>query len=193
MPTGAPQGSKLLVDRRWCAAHNVSVQPSQGTQAYLSGLTGAGDSLDTAVEELVRAPKVAVETDPRGLGLRAPNRFVLRVKVALHHSVQLKVVATKAGGQWYLSLVTERGKVLRQYHKQYGPHRNPDQTPVPPLHKHFPTKRYPLREGHKDMDTWAYDPGEYPAEFVGGVKEFCKECNVEIEALQERLNLRWLQ
>lgn len=148
------------------------------------------DAFDSMVEELVNTPKVAVETDTRKTSQRIPNKFVFKIKAHLEHSKHFKVTATKAGGQWYISLVTESVDILRQYHFQYNGHTNPDGTTIGRSHKHFPTRQHPLREGHKDIETWAYDPGPYPQDFEGSVKEFCSECNITIEALQERVN--WL-
>jgi len=154
---------------------------------------GQHNYFDSVTEQLVATPKVAVEIIGGRRIHHAPNEFVLIVKAATEHSKRLKVTATKAGGQWFLSLVTERGEILRQYHYQYSPHSNPDSTVVGRSHKHFPTEQYPLREGHKDIETWAYDPGAYPLDFVEAMKEFCKECNITIEALQERLSLGWFR
>jgi len=154
---------------------------------------GQHNYFDSVVEQLVATPKVAVEIIGGRRIHHAPSDFVLIVKAATGHSTRLKVTATKAGGQWFLSLVTERGEILRQYHYQYSPHSNPDDTVVGRSHKHFPTEQYPLREGHKDIETWAYDPGAYPPDFVEAVKEFCRECNITIEVLQERLSLRWFR
>ena len=151
------------------------------------------NSFEPVIEELVNAPKVAVEIEPQKGKHHVPNKFVLRVKGTPEHRKRLKVVATRAGGQWVISLVTEQGAILRQYHYQYSPHPNPDGSIVGRSHKHFPTKHYPLRKSHKDIETWAYDPGPYPQDFVEAVKEFCKECNITIEALQERISLGWFR
>ena len=142
-------------------------------------------------EQLVSTSKVAVEFMGERGRRNAPNEFVLRVRASEGHPPGFRVTATKNGGQWFISLVTERGHVLRQYHYQYSHHENPDGSVVGRSHKHVPTKKYPLREGHKGIDTWAYDPGPYTHDFVGAIKEFCKECNITIQALQERLSLRW--
>jgi hypothetical protein len=143
------------------------------------------------VEQLVSAQKVAVELTGGRQQIHPPNEFVLKVRTNPGHSVQMRLIATRNGGQFFITLITERGDVLRQYHYQYSPHPNPDGTNVGRSHKHFPTMLHPLRESHKDIDTWAYDPGYFPQDFVEAVKEFCKECNITIEALQERLSLRW--
>ncbi len=149
------------------------------------------DSFKRVVEELVSAHKVAVDVVGGRRMHHAPSEVVLEVKVIPAHSKDLKVIATRGGGQWFISLVTEQGEVIRQYHNQYSPHQNPDSTIAGRSHKHFPTNQYPLREGHKGIETWAYDPGPYPQDFVEAVKHFCKECNITIQALQERLDLRW--
>jgi len=167
------------------------VEESSQTPGYPPTSINADDAFDQVVENLVGIPKVAVEIDPRNEKRRAPNKFVLRIKPSIRFPQPLKVTALKAGGQIFISLVTERGVVLRQYHHQYGNHPNPDKNIVGRSHKHFPTKKYPLREGHKGIDTWAYEPEPYPQEFAGAVKEFCAECNITIEALQERASLRW--
>lgn len=154
---------------------------------------GKEDSLEPIVEELVSARKVAVEVIGGRRIHHAPSEFVLRVKVIPEHFKRLKVIATRAGGQWFISLVTEDMDILRQYHYQYSHHGNPDGTIVGPSHKHFPTVQCTLREGHKGIETWAYDPGPYPQDFVEAVKHFCEECNISIQALQERLPLRWFR
>lgn len=153
----------------------------------------SNNCLDSMVETLVASPKVAVEVVGERRKHHVPSEFVLRVKAASEHSKRLKVIAMKSGGQWFITLVTEQGEVLRQYHFQYSGHENPNGTVVGRSHKHFPTKRYPLQEGHRGIETWAYEPEPYPPDFVESVKEFCKECNIAIEALQERLSLRWFQ
>ncbi len=154
---------------------------------------GKSDSFVADVEELVSARKEAVEVIGGRRAHHAPSEFVLRVRVVPQYPRQLKVVASRAGGQWYISLITDQGDILRKYHYQYSTHPNPDQTIVDRSHKHFPTQRYPLRERHKGVETWAYDPGPYPKDFVDAVKFFCDECNITIRALQERLDLRWFR
>jgi hypothetical protein len=152
-----------------------------------------GDSYVFDIERVVSTPKDAVEYRGERRRQHAPSDFVLRIREITGYSPGLMVTATKMGGQCFISLVTERGKILRQYHLQYSTHQNPDGSMVGRSHKHVPTNKYPLREGHKGIDTWAYDPGSYPYDFVEAVKAFCKECNIKIEALQERLSLRWFQ
>ncbi len=173
--------------------HNVGVKQISLIQNVPSTMIAADDSLNSTLEGLVNAPKIAVEIDPKGERYRVPSEIVLRVRLVQDHSKHLKVVAKKAGGQWYITLVTERGEVIRQYHYQYSEHPNPDGATVGRSHKHFPTKRHPLREGHVGIETWAYDPEPYPEDFLDAVKEFCKECNIVIEGLQERVGLRWFR
>lgn len=173
--------------------HNNGLEGEHKISSLQSSIVGQDNCLDSAVEELVATPKVAVEVLGERRKHHVPSEFVLRVKVTSQHLKRLKVTATRAGGQWFITLVTERGEILRQYHFQYGSHENPDGTVVGRSHKHFPTEKYPLQEGHKGIETWAYDPGAYPDDFVEAVKEFCKECNIAIAALQERLSLRWFQ
>jgi len=170
----------------------ISVEGEYQTRSSPPVQIGTDDSFETVVEELISAHKVAVDVVGGRRMQHAPSDFVLEVRVIPLHSKHLKVIATKAGGQWFISLVTDQGEVLRQYHNQYSPHPNPDGTIVDPSHKHFPTQRYPLQKGHKGIETWAYNPGPYPKDFVEAVKCFCKECNIIIHALQERLDLRWL-
>lgn len=171
--------------------HNSSVEREYETRSLPPVGIGKDDSFEPIVEELVSAHKVAVDVVGRRKMHHAPSEFVLEVKAIPVHSKHLKVIATRAGGQWFISLVTEQGEVLRQYHNQYGPHPNPDGTIVGRSHKHFPTEQYPLQKGHKGIETWAYNSGHYPQDFVEAVKEFCEECNITIQALQERLDLRW--
>ncbi len=163
------------------------------TPSLPSVVIDSGDYFQPAVEKVVSAPKVAVEVSGGQRMHHAPSEFVLRVKVIPEYPKRLKVIAKRAGGQWFISLVTEQMDVLRQYHYQYSQHGNPDGSVVGHSHKHFPTVHYPLREGHKGIETWAYDPGPYPQDFVEAVKEFCKERNITIQALQERLLLRWFR
>jgi len=163
------------------------------TQSLLPVVIGRDDSFEPIVEELVSVPKAAVEIVGGQRKHHAPNEFVLKVGVAQEHRRPLRVLATKHGGRWFISLVTEQMDILRQYHYDYAGHGNPDDTVVGRSHKHFPTHKYPLRESHKGIETWAYDPGSYPQDFVEAVKHFCKECNITIQALQERLSWRWFR
>ena len=159
----------------------------------LPTLIGENDILVPSVEELVSAPKIVVEIEGGKRKHNAPNEFTLRVKPSSSHSRRLIVLARKGGGRRFISLVTEQGDVLRQYHYDYSGHGNPNHTTVGQSHKHFPTRNYPLRGSHKGIETWAYDPGLFPEDFVDAVKHFCKECNVVIQGLQERLPLRWFR
>lgn len=156
-------------------------------------IIGENDLLNPKVEELVSAPKVATEIDRGKKKHNAPNEFVLRVKALSSHSKRLNVIARKGGGRWFISLVTEQMDILRKYHYDYSGHGNPDGTSVGQSHKHFPTQQYPLRESHKDIETWAYDPGAFPQDFVEAIKQFCKECNITVQGLQERLDWRWFR
>ena len=146
------------------------------------------DYLDEDIERIVQEPKVAVEIIPRRRRQSVPNEFVLRVRLARGHSRGLKVLARKAGGQWFISLTTERGDIIRRYDYQYRGHPNPNGTMTGKSHKHIPTERYPLIEGHKKINTWAYDPETYPDEFEEAVKCFCVENNIDLVAIQQRLN-----
>lgn len=159
----------------------------------LPTLIGENDTLVPSIEELISAPKVAVEIKGGKRRHNAPNEFVLRVKPNSRHSKRLIVLARKGGGRHLISLETEQGDVLRQYHYHYSGHGNPNRTTVGRSHKHFPTQKYPLRESHKDIETWAYDPGPFPEDFVDAVKHFCKECNIIIQGFQERLPWRWFR
>lgn len=151
------------------------------------------DSLVLTTEALVKVSKVAVEIEGGRRRHSAPNEFVLRVKPEPGHSKRLLVLAQKSGGRRFISLVTENGEILRQYHRDYSGHGNPDDTVVSKSHKHYPTQKYPLGDSHRNIDTWAYDPGPFPEDFVEAVKHFCVECNITIEGLQERLPLRWFR
>lgn len=173
--------------------HNSSVDRSHQSPSLPTVAISPSNSFISIVEELVNAPKEAVEMSGGRRKHHAPSNFILRVKVIQGHSNRLKVIAIKAGGQWFISLVTEQGEVLRQYHYQYNTHPNPDGSTVGRSHKHFPTRRYPLRKRHKDIQTWAYDPEPFPHDFEDAVKHFCEECNITIQSLQERLNLRWFR
>ncbi len=173
--------------------HNSDVNRSQKFPSLPPLSINKSDSYVFNTEQLVSTPKVAVEFMGERRRRNAPSEFVFRVRESEGHSSRLRVTATRSGGQWFISLVTERGQVLRQYHYQYSPHKNPDGNVVGRSHKHVPSNNNPLREGHKGIDTWAYDPGPYPHDFVEAVKEFCKECNITIQALQERLSLRWFR
>ena len=154
----------------------------------LKELAIESDSLNSDIEKLVGMPKVAVEITPRKRKHTIPNEFVLRVKSVEGHSRSLKVLAKKAGGQWYISLVTDQGDIiLRKYHYQYRGHPNPTDKVTGRLHKHFPTVKYPLLESHKDIKTWAYDPKPFPNDFGEAVKHFCRECKIEMVGIQERL------
>ena len=155
---------------------------------FITDIINNHNSLDEYIEELISVPKIATEILDTRTKQKIPNEFKLRVKSKTGHLKNLKVLAIKAGGQHFISLVTEQGDILRQYHYQYNGHKNPDKSKTGKSHKHFPTRIYPLRKSHKRMDTWAYDPTDiFPADFVEAVKHFCKECNIEVNALQERL------
>lgn len=157
----------------------------------LEELAIENDSLNTDLEKLVNAPKVAVEITPKKRKHSIPNEVVLRVKLTEGYPRSLKVLATKAGGQWYISLVTDRSDILRKYHYQYRGHPNPDDTITGRSHKHFPTLKCPLLESHKEIKTWAYDPEPFPDDFGAAVKHFCKECKIDMGGIQERLPLEW--
>ena len=173
--------------------HNSSMAGEYETQSLPPVEIGEDDSFEPTVEQLVSASKVAVEIDDGQRKHHAPNEFVLNVKVLPQHAKRLKVIARRAGGRWFITLVTEQMEILRDYHFNYAEHGNPDDTVVGRSHKHFPSRKYPLRKSHKGIETWAYDPGPFPQDFVQAVKHFCKECNITIEGLQERFPLRWFR
>ncbi len=159
----------------------------------LSAMMGVGDMLLPEVEDLLQAPKVAEEINGGKRKHAAPNEFRLRVKRASGRNPGLIVVARKGGGSWFITLVTEHGDVLRQYHYGYTGHGNPNGTITGRSHKHFPTRNCPLQWSHKGIKTWAYDPDPFPGDFVDDVKHFCEECNIVIQRLQERLQWRWFR
>lgn len=159
----------------------------------LATIINGKDALVPSIEELVNAPKVAVEIDRGKRKHNAPNEFILEIKPITSYSKRLMVIARKGGGRQFISLVNERGEVLRDYHYHYSGHRNPDHTASGPSHKHFPTQSYPLRESHRDIETWAYDPEPFPDDFIEAVIHFCKECNITIQGLQQRLLWRWFR
>ena len=147
------------------------------------------DSLLSDIERLVSVPKHAIEISPKGKTQKIPNEFILRIRQEIGHSVGMKVLAKKAGGQWFITLLTDKHVIIRQYHYQYNGHPNPDGNTTGRSHKHFPTKRHPLQENHRDTESWAYDPGPFPHDFVEAVRLFCSECNISLEYVQERLEL----
>ncbi len=157
----------------------------------LAQIIGEDDELDTYCEQLVSAPKIANEKPEDRKSHRVPNEFVLRVRVAKGTHQRLQVLAKRAGGQWFMSLETDKGEILRGCHYQHTGHPNPDGSMTGRYHKHFPSKLFPLLKGHR-VNTWAYDPPvSFPNDFVDSVKCFCKECNIEVAGLQERL--RWFR
>lgn len=159
--------------------------------AVLEKVKGEEDWLQSDVEDLVSAKKEAVEVTPKKRRHRVPSELVLRVKVVDSHRSNLKILAKKAGGQTFIRLVNERGRIIREYHYQYAGHPNPDDSVTGRSHKHFPTVNYPVLENHRKSKTWAYDPEGYQEDFEGDVIEFCRENNINLVALQQRLNKGW--
>ncbi len=158
-------------------------------QNTIKQIAKLNDWLNSDIEHLVDEAKDASEITPKSRKHSVPNELVLRVKIAGGHRRDLKVLARKAGGQWYIKLVTDKGDILRDYHYQYREHTNPDESITQRSHKHFPTMKYTLLDSHRGIDTWAYDPEPFPADFGEAVKAFCKENNIDITGIQSRLNL----
>lgn len=159
----------------------------------LTEVLSDNDSLVSDVESLVEVRKVATEVVPKRRSTKVPNELVFRIKVAHKHTIKLTMLARNVSGQWFLSLQKSNGDILRKYHYQYEGHPNPNEEIITNFHKHFPTQKYPLSIKREDDDTWAYDLGDMPENFLEAVKDFCIECNIEIESVQERLNPEWFQ
>jgi hypothetical protein len=154
----------------------------------ISAIKGNG-SLLPEIERLLAIPKSATEILPRGRGKNKPKELILRIKANNTHFGGMKLLAKEARGQWFITFLTDKNDIIRQYHYQYNGHPNPDSSITDRSHKHFPTKKYPLLESHNEIDTWAYNPEPFPDDFIEAIKSFCKECNISLEAIQERLRL----
>lgn len=174
-------------------AHKASVGGGMDFDSTLKEIEWRDDYLVSDVENLVKAKKEAVEVTPKRRKHSVPNEFVLRVKVVSGLHSNLLVLAKKAGGQKFISLVTERGEKIREYHYQHAGHPNPDNSITGKSHKHLPTEKYPILKNHKKDKTWAYDPEEYPEDFEGAVIDFCEENNIDLVALQKRLKEGWFK